>query len=182
MFSLRIAGNSRKKTRSKPHHVLATQYLIGRIKILFRIGRICNHRLWAGLPVGRAHFTMFVSKLERLHQTQSFINATTHWQIVDGNLPKVLCAINDEQPSERYTGFFVQHPVITGNFHWFIGQQWNVQRAQAALLTFRINPSQMSEVAVRRAADHLAADVTKFGSTIRKCNDFSGTNESAACF
>ena len=45
-------------------------------------------------------FTVFVSKLESLDETESLFNWPTDRKVVDGDLSQVLLIVNDEQATE----------------------------------------------------------------------------------
>ena len=46
------------------------------------------HGLLAGLPSGRADFSVLVGELEGLHKTQSFVDVAANREIVDGDLKR----------------------------------------------------------------------------------------------
>lgn len=96
---------------------------------------------------------MLVSVLECLHQTNGLVNTATNWQIIDGDLTQVLLAIDDEQAAVRNAGVLVQDTIAAGNVHGLVGQEWNVQLAETALFAGGVDPRQVGEVGVGRAAD-----------------------------
>lgn len=142
--------------------------------------RIGFHGLSSGSPIGGTNFAILIGELECLHETQSFVNAATHWQVVDRDLTQFLVDIDDEEATERDASFLIQHTVGTCDVLRFIGQQWDVQAAQTALFAWCVDPCQMGEVAVGGASNDFATDLTEFLDTVGECNDFGWTNEGAA--
>lgn len=47
-------------------------------------------------------FSMFVSVLKSLYQTQGFIHGATHRQVIDGDLPQDALVVNHKQTPERH--------------------------------------------------------------------------------
>lgn len=154
--------------------------LVGRIKVLLRLSRIRHHRLGAGLPVHRAHLAVHISVLQRLHQAQRLVNIATDRQIVDGDLAQVLLAVDDEQAAEWHARLFVEDTVVPRHLHRLVGQQRNIQMAEAALLARLIDPGQMCVVAVGGAANQLATDGAELGGAVRVGDDLSGADKGAA--
>lgn len=139
-------------------------------KVLLGLGGIGHHGLLAGLPVGWAHLAILVGILECLDQAQCLLNAAAHWQIVDGYLAQILLVIDDEEAAEWYASGLIQYTVIACHLHRFVGQQWNVHVAQAALFACGIDPGQVGELAVCGAANQFAIDLTELGRMIRERN------------
>jgi hypothetical protein len=55
---------------------------------------------------------VFISELKRLNETKCFVDRATHWQIVDGNLPKNAARIDDEQATEGDAFVLFQDAVV----------------------------------------------------------------------
>lgn len=122
---------------------------------------------------------MYVGELERLHQTQCLINRSSDWQIIDSDLTQILFAIDDEQATEWNARLFVEHTVVTSDLHRLVGQQRNGQMSESTLLAWLVDPGEMREVAVGRAANHHRVDGVEFGRAIRVGDDLGGAYKCA---
>lgn len=160
-----------------------------------------NYRICAWLPAGRTHFPVSVRKLERLHQSERFINGSPNRQIVHGDLPQNAAMIDDEQTATESTYELVNwHLNIYGQWQWTdlpqrmaqivqidavvfgdlvrqVAEQRNLQGSQSAFLARRIDPGQVRKVRVHTAGDHLGVDLLEFGNAIGKGQNFGRTNE-----
>jgi len=72
------------------------------LEVILGSSRIRNHRCCIAfrVPVCWANLAVFISILECLNQTQSLINGTSDWEVVDSDLAQVLLSIDDEQAAE----------------------------------------------------------------------------------
>lgn len=59
---------------------------------------------------------MLVGELECLNQSESLVDVSSDWQIVDGDLSEGLFAINDEQATEGQTFVLFQYTVVPEEF------------------------------------------------------------------
>ena len=123
---------------------------------------------------------MLVSKLESLNETQSFVDRAADGQVVDGDLAQLLFAVDDEEAAEGEALVLLVDAVRFGNGARLVGEQWNVQRSESALLAGRVDPGQVAEVAVRRAGNQFTIDLLELFSTLREGNNFSRADKGAA--
>lgn len=65
------------------------------------------------MPIGRAHFTVNISKFERVNQPQNFIHVTANRQVVDGNLSDDTLWIDQKQAYDDGTMFRVSVSLLT---------------------------------------------------------------------
>lgn len=56
-----------------------------------------NNRISSRLPSCRTDFSMLVSVLESLNQSQGLIHRSAHWHVIHGDLAEVAFVINDKQ-------------------------------------------------------------------------------------
>lgn len=59
-------------------------------------------------------------------------------QVVDGDLPKVLLVVNDEQASEWDAGLLVQHSVVASDAVRLVTDQGNVHGAETTCKQFHV--------------------------------------------
>lgn len=155
-------------------------FLVGAAEVVFRLFNTWFDGFAAWFPSSWAHFTMNIGVLECLYQTKCFIDATSNGQIVDSDLTQFLLTIDDIQTTEWNAGFLIEYTVCTWNVHRLVGQQWDVQFAQTALLAWCVDPCQMREVAISWNTNYFGIDFTEFFRAIWKCNDLGWANECAA--
>jgi len=79
---------------------------------------------------------MFVGELEGLNQSESLVNWSTYWQVIDGNLTKVLLLIDDEKTSVGDTLIFLEDAIFAWNGMVSICQEWNVHFSKTPLFTW----------------------------------------------
>ena len=63
-------------------------------------GMIGDHSSLTGLPSGRADFTVFVSVLEGLDESEDFINVTADGEVGDAHVSKDTLVVNDVSSSK----------------------------------------------------------------------------------
>jgi len=151
--------------------------LVDFVEIFEFITGIRNDGIGAWLPACRTNFAVLIRVLERLHQTQRFVDRSSDREIIHGNLPQGPLSINDEEASQSVTGIFEIHAVIFGDLVRQIGEQRNIERTQTAVLPRRLDPSQMSELGIYGDAHDFGVDGAEFIGPIAESDDFRGTNE-----
>jgi len=122
---------------------------------------------------------MFVGELEGLNQSESLVNWSTYWQVIDGNLTKVLLLIDDEKTSVGDTLIFLEDAIFAWNGMVSICQEWNVHFSKTPLFTWSIDPSQVTELAVSWASNNFAANVSELLHSIWECNNLSWAHKCA---
>ena len=65
--------------------------------------RVGLHGEVSGLPVGRAHLTVLVDKLEGLNQADDFVDIAADGKVIDSAVTNDTSRGNDEQCPERDT-------------------------------------------------------------------------------
>merc|ERR1711881_255689 len=106
--------------------VVCLKFIINSIEILQFVFRGRNNSLSTRFPVSWAHFTMFISVLKSLNQTKSFINGTSYWQVVHGDLTKCTLRIDDEQTTKRDSSVFEKYSIVLRDFFGKITDERNV--------------------------------------------------------
>lgn len=51
-------------------------------------------------------FSVFVSELEGLHKPQCFINRSSYWEVIHGDLAEIAFVINNEKSSVKKKGVY----------------------------------------------------------------------------
>jgi len=151
--------------------------LVDFVEILEFITGIRNDGIGAWLPACRTNFAVLIRVLERLHQTQCFVYRSSDREIIHGNLPQGSLSIDDEEASQGVTGVFEIHAVIFRDLVRQIGEERNIERTQTAVLSRRLNPSQMSELGIYGDAHDFGVDGAELIGPIAESDDFRGTNE-----
>lgn len=64
------------------------------------------------IPVGWTDFTVLVDELEGFDESQSLIDGSANWQVVDCDLTDDLIRIDDEESTKRDSGIFQQDAVV----------------------------------------------------------------------
>lgn len=73
--------------------------------ILLFYGNTETYCVLSWFPSSWTHFSMFISVLESLDQTQSLINTSSYWKVVHGDLSQDSFSIDDEQSSMDFSNF-----------------------------------------------------------------------------
>lgn len=139
---------------------------LGRLEILLAIIKRWFDGFLTWFPSSRAYLTVLISELECLHQAKSFINTTSHREIIDSDLTQILFWVNNKQSTEGdssvflkyiqtkynwnnfkftiYQGIiilsYLQHSVSPRNFTRFVRKQWDVHISKTPLFTRLTNP------------------------------------------
>lgn len=122
---------------------------------------------------------MFVGVLERLHQAQCFVHRPPDGQIVHGDLSQNASGVDDKQTTQGVTNLLKVNTVVLRDLVRLIGQQWNVELAEATLLARCLQPGQVRVGRVHRACHHLGVDGAKFLHTIAERNNLRGADKGA---
>lgn len=129
-------------------------------------------------PVGRTNFTVLLSELEGLQQSDGLINGSTDWQVVDSDLSQDTIGVNQKDSSQGDTSVFNQNTVVLGQRVVGVSQQWDVDRTQATVLSGDIGPGQQRVFRVGRSKQNLGIQVSKLLDSLGVGNDFGGADKS----
>lgn len=82
-------------------------------------------------------FAKLLIELQRLDQTQRFVDRPSDRQIVDRLLPDYAVRVDDEGAAQSDSLVLDQHSVVGRNGLGQVGQQWVFQRSDATILSSR---------------------------------------------
>ncbi len=136
-----------------------------------------------------SYLSVLVGVLEGLHQPESLVHRSAHGKVIHGDLAEDAAVVDDEQAPEekehdrvksrsggecttvfllpapeRMSIVLQVDPVVLGDGMSEVGEERDVQPAEAALLARGVHPRQVSEVGVHRTGHHLKSSETT-GST-----------------
>jgi len=152
--------------------------LVDFVEVFEFVIRVGNDRVRSRFPPSRADFSMLVGVLECLDQPEGFVDRPTNRQIVHRNLSQYPLSIDDEKTPERVAGVFEEDSVVLGDLVRQVGEKWDIERPEAAILARSLDPSQMSELRVDRHAHHLGVDSTELFGAVAESNDLRRADES----
>lgn len=90
-----------------------------------------------------------------------------------------LLVVDDEQAAEGEALVLLVHAVRLRDGGRLVGEQGDVERAEAALFARSVHPGEVTEVAVRRAGDELAVDLAELLGAIGERYDLGRADERA---
>lgn len=134
--------------------------------------------LRASLPVGRANLTVLLGELESLNQSQGLVHGSTDRQVVDGDLSQGSLRVNQEDTSQGNTLLLDQDTVVLGQGVVGVSNQWNVDWAQATVLSGDVGPGQQGVLGVGGGKQNLDVLLSELLDGIGVGNDLSWANES----
>ena len=175
------------------HHIIAHQVLIllalrrTASEILQTVVSLGVDRLFTGLPVGRAHFAVLRDELEGLHQTERFVHAAAHGEVVHRDVLDHTLRVDDEQTAQsdaqllgvrgRMHGDIVQNAVLRGDLLGVVANDGDLHVAKTALLAGSLDPGQVRFHRVARAGDQLRVDLAELLNAVAESDNFSGADE-----
>lgn len=146
----------------------------------FGIGLDCSG---IGLPVGRTNLAMFLNKLESFYESQSFLDASTDWQVVYAQLSQYSVLVDYEETTQCDSGVLDQHVVRRGDVFVEIGEQRVAQiTAKSTLLPRSVYPRQVTEVRVRRHSDYLSIQCLEIRDLFAERQQLGRAHECAGKF
>ena len=89
---------------------------------------------------------MGVCVLERLDQSQSFVDTATNRQVVHGDLSQYLLIVDDEEASQSVADIFQIDTIVARDCVRQIGKQRNVEFTQSTFYSRTVGPCKVSEV------------------------------------
>mmetsp|Transcript_2043 Transcript_2043/g.6541 ORF Transcript_2043/g.6541 Transcript_2043/m.6541 type:complete len:263 (-) Transcript_2043:49-837(-) len=164
----RYKKNNRRRRRASPISLAR----LDRLEVFLGSFRIRLHGDITRLPARRADFVgVVLNVLQRLEHAKSFIDGATEGEVVDGGVLDDTFAINDEQTTQSDT-FFVQHVIRFSDFTLQVGHERVLQVAQTAIVAVGLQPRQVRELGVDRAAKNFGVDGGELFVAIGKRGDF----------
>ena len=120
---------------------------------------------------------MLISKLECINQTESFIDTSSDWQIVDGNLANLEFSVHQEESTQINTFLLNQDTVVLGDGVRRICHKRIVNSTQSTLLTGLIQPGPMAVFGISGDTNDFSVASLEFLDTVRECNNLSGADK-----
>ena len=123
---------------------------------------------------------MFICELECRQQAKRFIHRATHRQVIDSLLTKNTFGRDDEEATKgdaSVVPFFDQHLIVLGNGLGDVGDEGILETAETALVAGGVDPVEMREGGVDRAAQDFDANLLEVVNAIREGDDFGGADE-----
>lgn len=138
------------------YFVIIISSLVYGLEVLLTVLGIWLYGFWIGLPIRGANLAVFLDELERFYQTKSLVDAPADRQVVDAQLTEDSLLVDYEEPSQSHTRV-LQKDIVA---RWYLFVEVTEERiteiaAEAALLSRRVHPRQVTEVRVSRHSDHL---------------------------
>lgn len=161
----------------EPIHVTLSRSLVNLVEVFLRRVNFRLDGVGTGLPVSGAHFTVLVGELESFQQSERFVDGSTDGQVVDGDLSQGALGVDQEDTSEGNAFFFDQHTVVLRQRVVGVGDQGDVDGAQATVLSGDVGPGQQRVFRVGRGEQHLAVLFGELLGGLRVGNDFGGAHE-----
>lgn len=143
-------------------------------------GMIGDHSSLTGLPSGRADFTMFVSVLEGLNESEDFINVTADGEIGDAHVSEDTLVVNDVSSSKSdslITSRLDESTVGLGDRFGKIRDHRDLHLAETSFSAGLLGVFGMSEVRVNGASNNLSVDLFEFGRGIGELANLSWANK-----
>ena len=134
-------------------------------------------RLFTGLPVRRAHLAVLRDELERLDQTEGFVHAATHGQVVHGDLLDHTLRVDDEEAAAGDAQVVHQNAVLGGDLLGVVADDGDLHAAKASLLARSLDPSQMRLHRIAGAGDQLRVQLLELLRTVAEGDDLRGAHK-----
>jgi hypothetical protein len=148
-------------------------------EVLLRTLHVLLHGFIPRLPTRRANFIRVrLHVLNSLQRSQRFIDGATERRVVDGRVLDDTFLVDDEQASQRGTVGLIVHVVRVNRLSLQVREQRVFDVAQAAFVSFGLNPRQVGVLGIDRAADDLAVQLRELFVSVAEGCDFSRADES----
>lgn len=116
--------------------------------------------------------------LDRLQRSQRFVDGATKRRVVNGRVLDNTFLVDDEQTSQRLAVILIVHVVRVNRLALQIREQRVLNVAQAAFVSFGLDPRQVRELGIDRAPDDFAVQFRELLVSVAKGGDFSRADES----
>jgi len=146
-------------------------------KVLHFFHGIWDDGIRARLPSRGANLSVFIRVLESLNQAKSFVHASTHGEVVHGDLAEDAFVVDDEETSEGNAIIFKVDTIVLRDLLGEIRQKWDVKFSKSPLSPRRVHPGQMSEMRVYRGTHHLSPNLTELLDPIVEGENLCWTHE-----
>lgn len=96
--------------------------------------------LVSGVPVGRADLAVLVGELEGIDQAEGLVDAAADGEVVDGDLADDAVGVDDEEAAEGNAFLLDEDTVVLGELVVLVGEEGNVDLAEAAVTSRGVGP------------------------------------------
>jgi len=144
------------------------------LKLLFGVW---DDGVCARLPSSGTHLAVLVGVLEGLDQAQRLVHAAAHRQVVHGDLAESALGVNDEEAPESVSVLREVDAVVAGDLVREVGEQGDVQPAQASLCSGSVHPGQVGEVRVHATGHNLDSKLPELLDSVVEGQDLGGADE-----
>lgn len=150
---------------------------LGEELVLLNLIRLNGLISW--LPVSWAHLTMLISVLESLDQSDGLIHISANCIIIDLDTTNHMLVIEDKHSTNGCSAHWVvfisyEHSIIFTNLLANISKQRVVNGlTQTSLRSWRLQPSQMSEMAITRNTQHFRIKFLELLHAFTECDELS---------
>ena len=147
-------------------------------------GEVLGHTLGAGfhpfitrLPSGGAHFTVFIGEEHRIDHAEHFVFVASQRQVVDHGVTNGTVFV-DQERSAQGNRIVEEDIIVAGDLLVEVGNQREVDPADAAVIDRGFTPGVVAVLRVDRAADDIDPALLEVFEAMREGNDLRGADES----
>ena len=120
-------------------------------ELLVALGRRLDG-LVAGVPVGGADLAVLVGELEGVDEAEGLVNGAADGEVVDCDLAHDAVGVDDEEATEGDAFFFDEDAVVFGELVVLVGEERDVDVAEAAVAAGGVGPGEETWRFVRGVA------------------------------
>ena len=118
--------------------------------------------LVSGVPVGGADLAVLVGELEGVDQAEGLVDAAADGEVVDGDLADDAVGVDDEEAAESDALLLNEHTVVLGELVVLVGEEGDVDLAEAAVPSRCVGPCQKTWFAISMI--HVACSNARAGA------------------
>lgn len=141
---------------------------------------ISNHCLCSWSPWSWADFSIFISVLESLNESEDLINISTDWQVTNTNMSQNTLGINNIGGSKCNTNLITSinnSSISLTQLLVYISKERNIKFAKTSLLSVFLCVLHVSESWIDWSSNDLAVDFSEILCSVRELNNFSWANK-----
>jgi len=130
------------------------------------------------VPVGRADLSVLIRELERLNETNSFVDGASDGEIVDGDLTESSLGVDKEETTKRNTSILDQDAVVASDLHRLVGDELELEiRSESSLVAVGVGPGKVRVFRVAGDGENLGVELGKVSETLVESENFGRANE-----
>ena len=136
-----------------------------------------DHGGSAGSPLRGANFTILVSVLEGLDETEELVDIAADGQITDGHVSHDTLVVDDVGGTEGDALLLDEAAVVARDLERGVSKHGDVHGTETTLLAILLSVLLVREVRVGGAGNDLAAELLEFSGLVGELADLSGAHE-----